>query len=334
MMRSAKRILCSLIVASCVPVLAAPKASTAPQKPRPTTQDPAFLDGVAATVNSDVVTFSQVRELTGDVENRARVQFTGPQLAEKIKEVRLSAVNMLIDRQLILQEFRKSKGQIPAHMIDERISETIRTRFGGDRSAFLKTITAQGLTQDKLRKLEEENIIVKYMRGKEAKVDTLVSSADIEKYYREHKDEWTTNTAVKLRMIKVNPGADPEKKRTLIQGIRAKVVSGADFADLARIYSEDSTQDQGGDWGWVKRGDLSGELDVQVSQLQAKKVSPVLTLNGALYLLLAEDKKGGITKPLKDVRDEIEQRIMQQARQKQEQAYAEKLRKKAYIKIY
>jgi parvulin-like peptidyl-prolyl isomerase len=334
MTRTANRILCSLILAAGVPLYAAPKASSAPQKPRPTTQDPSFLDGVAATVNADVVTFSQVRELTGDVENRARTQFTGPQLAEKIKEVRLSAVNMLIDRQLILQEFRKSKGQIPAHMIDERISETIRTRFGGDRAAFLKTITAQGLTQDKLRKMEEENIIVKYMRGKEAKVDTLVSSSDIEKFYSAHKDDWTTNTAVKLRMIKINPGADPEKKRKLVQDIRAKIVGGADFADLARIYSEDSTQDQGGDWGWVKRGDLAGELDNQVFQLQAKKVSPVLPMNGAYYLLLAEDKKGGITKPLKEVRDEIEQRIMQQARQKQEQAFAEKLRKKAYVKIY
>ena len=331
MTRLANRIFLSLILASGVPIS---KAFAAPKKEVAPTKDPAFLDGVAATVNTDIVTFSQVRELTGPVENSARASFSGPALAEKVKEIRLNAVNMLIDRQLILQEFKKGKGQIPTHMVDERISETVRTRFGGDRSAFLRTITAQGLTQDKLRKMEEENIIVKYMRGKEIKTDSLVSMSEVEKFYNAHRDDWTTNSQVKLRMIKVNPGTDSKKKRKLIEEIRAKAVAGSDFADLARIYSEDSTQDNGGDWGWVKHGDLSGELDRQVFLLKPKKVSEVLTMNGAFYLLLAEDKKNGTAKPLKEVRDEIEQRIGQQERQKLEQAWMARLRKKAYIKIY
>ena len=328
MTRIAHRILCSIILASAAPVPVALAAPSVAQK------DPAFLDGVAATVNTDVITFSQVRELTGPVENSARTSFSGAALAEKVKEVRLNAVNMLIDRQLILQEFRKSKGQIPPHMVDERISEMIRTRFGNDRSAFLRTITAQGLTQDKVRKMEEENIIVKYMRGREVKTDSLVSTSEVEKFYNQHRDEWTTNTEVKLRMIKINPGSDPEKKRKMISDIRAKIVGGADFADLARIYSEDSTQDQGGDWGWQKQGDLSGELERQVFLLKPKKVSEVLSMNGAFYLLLAEDRKSGTAKPLKAVRDEIEQRILQKERQTLEQAWMAKLRKKSYIKIY
>ena len=68
--------------------------------------DAQVLDGVAAVVNNDVVTFSQVRELTTPIENAARAHFTGAALAEKIKEVRTRAVNDLIDRQLIIQEFR------------------------------------------------------------------------------------------------------------------------------------------------------------------------------------------------------------------------------------
>ncbi len=328
MTRIAHRILCSIILAS------APTISVGVAAPSVAQKDPAFLDGVAATVNTDVITFSQVRELTGPVENSARTSFSGAALAEKVKEVRLNAVNMLIDRQLILQEFRKSKGQIPPHMVDERVTEMIRTRFGNDRSAFLRTITAQGLTQDKVRKMEEENIIVKYMRGREVKTDSLVSTSEVEKFYNEHRDEWTTNTAVKLRMIKINPGSDSEKKRKMITDIRAKIVGGADFADLARIYSEDSTQDQGGDWGWQKPGDLSGELERQVFLLKPKKVSEVLSMNGAFYLLLADEKKSGTAKPLKAVRDEIEQRILQRERQKLEQVWMAKLRKKSYIKIY
>src|SRR5678816_3857271 len=59
------------------------------------------LDGIAAVVNDDVITFSQVRDLVGPIEKAAREQFKGNELVEKVKELRLKAINDLIDRQLI-----------------------------------------------------------------------------------------------------------------------------------------------------------------------------------------------------------------------------------------
>ena len=67
------------------------------------------LDGVAAVVNGDVITFSQVRDLVGTRERALQEQFKGQELIDKIKELRLSAVQILIDNQLILQEFKKNK---------------------------------------------------------------------------------------------------------------------------------------------------------------------------------------------------------------------------------
>src|SRR5262245_33932304 len=80
------------------------------------------LDGIAAVVNDDVFTFSQVRDLVGPIEKAAREQFKGNELVEKVKEIRLKAINDLIDRQLILQEFRKQKFNIPEHFIDDRVA--------------------------------------------------------------------------------------------------------------------------------------------------------------------------------------------------------------------
>lgn len=295
--------------------------------------DAQVLDGVAAVVNDEVVTFSQVRELTASLENSLKSNYTGTALAEKIKEVRVRAVNDLIDRQLIIQEFAKMKGRIPPHAVDDRINVLIREEFGGDRSAFLRTIAAQGFTLDRIRKMEEEKIIVSAMRSREIKNEPVIPPGRVESYYREHRSEWTTNGEVKLRMIKIVPGAEPERKRKMIREIRDKVVRGADFADLARIYSEDSSQDKGGDWGWVKQGDLNPDMEAVVFRLPSGKVSEVIELNQTYYLLLAEQKKGGTTKPLKEVRDEIERRLLQIERQKQQQGWIERLRKKAYVKI-
>jgi peptidyl-prolyl cis-trans isomerase SurA len=292
------------------------------------------LDGVAAVVNNQVITFSQVRELTGALENSLKANFSGSALLDRIKEVRMRAVNDLIDRQLILQEFQKMKGEIPPHAVDDRINSIIREEFGGDKSAFLRTIAAQGFTLARIRKMEEEKIIVQAMRSREAKAEPMISPGQVESYYRQRIQDWTTNTEVKLRMIKIVPGEEAEKKRKMAQEIRDKLVRGADFADLARVYSEDSTQDKGGDWGWIKRGDLNPEMERVVFNLSKGKVSEIIELNQNYYIMLAEEKKGGISKPLKEVRPEIERQLLQVERQKEQQEWIQRLRKKAYIKIY
>jgi SurA N-terminal domain len=118
------------------------------------------LDGIAAVVNDKVITFSQVRELVGPKEKAVREQLKGEQMVAKIKEIRLAAINDLIDRELILQEFEKNKFQLPEYVIDERISALVRDEFGGDRSAFIRTLAAQGYTLEKFRQQQRESIIV------------------------------------------------------------------------------------------------------------------------------------------------------------------------------
>ena len=123
------------------------------------------LDGIAAVVNDDVITFSQVRDLVGPIEKAARDQFKGNELVEKIKEIRLKAINDLIDRQLTLQEFKKQKFAIPEHFVDDRIATIIREEFGGDRAAFSRTLAAQGFTVEKFKQAETEKMIVSAMRS-------------------------------------------------------------------------------------------------------------------------------------------------------------------------
>ena len=292
------------------------------------------LNGIAAVVNEDVVTYSEMRELTGALESSLRANFSGNVLADRIKEVRLRAVNDLIDRQLILQEFKKMKGTIPPHAIDDRVNAIIREEFGGDKSAFLRTIAAQGLTMDRIRKMEEEKITVQAMRSREVKNEPLIAPGAVESYYRQHLQEWTTNDQVKLSMIKIAPASDPENKRKMIQEIREKLIRGADFKDLAKIYSEDSTQDKGGDWGWIKHGDLNPEMEQVVFHLPTGKISDIIEVNQTYYIMLVEQKKGGVAKPLKELRHEIEARLLQIERQKDQQEWLQRLRKKAFVKIY
>ena len=128
------------------------------------------VDGIAAIVNNDVVTISQVRELVGARERSLRDLYRGAELERKVEEMRISAIKDLIDRQLILQEFKKlqEKGaSIPEYVIDDRVQAIIRQEFGGDRAAFVRTLQAQGFTLTRFKEIERDKVIIQAMRQSE-----------------------------------------------------------------------------------------------------------------------------------------------------------------------
>ena len=65
------------------------------------------VDGIAAVVNADVITYSQVRAVSGPRERLLQSQFKGEELAKQIQVARDAALKDLIDRQLIVQSFAK-----------------------------------------------------------------------------------------------------------------------------------------------------------------------------------------------------------------------------------
>src|SRR5438105_14772366 len=133
--------------------------------------EPQVVDGIAAVVNGDIITYSQVRELVAPREKLLRSQFTGEPLAKQIKEAREAALKDLIDRQLILQAFKKDNYQIPDHFVDQRMHEIIRESFGGDRNTSIKTLEAQNYTLGEFKKMESEKMIVQAMRARNVKLN-------------------------------------------------------------------------------------------------------------------------------------------------------------------
>lgn len=293
------------------------------------------LDGIAAVVNSEVITFSDVRQLVGPKERSIRQEYSGQELIEKVKEVRLQAINDLIDRQLILQEFKNNKFQLPEFVIEERVQTIVREEFGGDRSAFLRTLAAQDYTLEKFKQQQRDIIIVQEMRRMSTKGNTpLITEDRIQKAYRERAAQYSSEDQVKLRMIAIKQSGASNSRRKMVEEIRGKVIEGAEFGDLARMYSEDPTQEVGGDWGWINRKQLNERLTKIAFSLKPGQVSDIIEMAGSYYLLYVEAKKPGITKPLSEVRDELEKSLQQEERQKAQQAWLTKLRKKAFIKIY
>ena len=300
-------------------------------------QDAEVIDGIAAVVNGEIITYSQVRSLVIPREKVLRSQFTGAELVKKIKETRELALKDLIDRQLIIQAFKKENYQIPDHFVDQRMHEIINEDFGGDRNTFIKTLEAQNYTLGEFKRMETERMIVQAMRSKNVKRDVVAAPSKIEDYYKAHHDEFTAKQQIKLRMIMIpahSSDGNPAAQKAMAQEILAKLAKGAQFDRMAQIYSEDSSRELGGDWGWIDRKTLAPALERVAFSLPVGRVSSIVEFSGNYYLLKVEDKRGGATPSLASVRDEIEKKLLQQEAQALQEKWLASLRSKAYIRTF
>lgn len=298
---------------------------------------PQVVDGVAAVVNGDVITYSQVRALVVPREKLLYSQYTGEQLATKVKEARSAALKDLIDRQLIIQAFKKENYQIPDHFVEERMHEIIQENFGGDRSTFIKTLEAQNYTLGEFKKMESERMIVQAMRSKNVKRNTIISPVRVEEYYKAHRDQFTSKEEIKLRMIMIPSHASDENaaaQKAMADEIFGKLVNGAEFDRMAQIYSEDSTREHGGDWGWVERKTLAAPLEKVAFNLRIGKVSNIVNFGGNFYILKVDDKRGGNSKSLNEVRPDIEKILLQEEAQNLQERWLASLRSKAFIQTF
>jgi peptidyl-prolyl cis-trans isomerase SurA len=295
------------------------------------------VDGIAAVVNGEVITYSQVRALSAPQERMLRQQLTGEELAKKLTELRELAVKDLIDRRLVIQAFKKESFEIPDHLVDMRIQEIIRESFGGDRNTFVKTLEAQNFTLGEFKQKEMEKIIVGAMKGHNVKTNSVVSPTKIEEYYRKHRDEFTSKDQIKLRMIMISGHKDTANapaQKELAEEVLGKLASGAEFEQIAQMYSEDSTKDNGGDWGWIEHKTLAEPLEKFAFNMPVGRISNIIDYAGNYYILKVEDKHGGSTKSLNEVRADIEKKLVQEEAQAIQEKWLASLRQKAYIKTF
>ena len=295
------------------------------------------VDGIAAIVNGDVITYSQVRALVGPRERLLHSQFKGEELAKQIKEARELALKDLIDRQLIVQSFKKEKFELPEHFVEQRINDIIQESFGGDRQTFIKTLQAQNYSLTEFKKHEKESIIVQAMRSKNVKIATVIPPGKITEYYNKHRAEFTAKEQVKLRMIMIPTRAaegNAAAQKAIAEEILGKLADGAPFDRMAQIYSEDSTRDVGGDWGWIERKTLAAPLEKVAFNLPPGRVSHVVELGPNYYILKVDEKRGGDTPSLAKLRPEIEKKLMQEESQRQQELWLAGLRQKAYIRTF
>ncbi len=165
---------------------------------------------------------------------------------------------------------------------------------------------------------------------------TEVTQQQMEDYYSQHRDEFRIPEQVTVRQIVINkplPGSDGKIDQKSLDAARAKaddvakqLKAGANFADLAKKYSDDATKESGGLVGSV-RPDVFPDAAVKTAVTSTGKgqSSDVISAGYAFVIIHVDDKQDARVKPLAEVKDQIEPLIKQQNAAQESQRAADQL---------
>jgi peptidyl-prolyl cis-trans isomerase D len=116
-------------------------------------------------------------------------------------------------------------------------------------------------------------------------------------------------------LLKTEGKSDAEKKALMAKAedLLKQLKNGADFAEMAKKYSDDGSKDQGGDLGWFVRNQMVPEFDSVAFALKPKELSGVVTSQFGYHIIQVLEKEPAKLKPFEEVKDELAKEVRSQA---------------------
>jgi peptidyl-prolyl cis-trans isomerase SurA len=321
-------------------------ASEAPAQPAPPPipAGPLEVNGIAAKVNGRVITKNEVSFMLAPIYSKLATEFPrrGAQFEAKFKEAKGSILQELIDRQIILDEFKQLGAFIKPHLIDEEIKRQMRELYNGDEAKFREELKRSRLTMEGYREMTREKIAVQSMRSQQFSDAPPPLPDEVQKEFNEVKRSLRDVTKDVITFQKIfipssdpqNPEVTPETQLTLAEDLSKQLEKGKDFTELAKIYSKDAYSEAGGLQENVARTDLSPEFASIVFEAPVGKVLGPLTDPLGFTLVKAIKIDFGPSPGLDSkIREMVEERVRRKKTSAQYDRWIATKRKRAMIDI-
>jgi peptidyl-prolyl cis-trans isomerase D len=138
-----------------------------------------------------------------------------------------------------------------------------------------------------------------------------ISAQDIQRSYDDNQQQYSTPEQVRASHILLKTdGKDEAVVKKQAEDLLKQVRAGGDFAKLATEYSDDpASKVKGGDLDYFGKGQMVPEFDKVAFSLAPGQISDVVKSQFGFHIIKVIDKKAATTKPLAEVRTQIEDQL-------------------------
>ena len=224
--------------------------------------------------------------------------------SQEFQTLRNQIVQYLVQREQFEQKAAELDVEVTEKQVDARLEQIQKQYFGGDKAKFEKQLAEQGMTDEQIREEVRAQVISEKL-FEQVTGEVKVSDEQIAAYYEKNKAQYSQPESREVRHILVKTKKQADELYAQLQG-------GANFAALAKKFSEDTGSKASGGKLTISRGQTVAPFDRTAFALAENAISkPVKTEFGYHIIEPLSATKAAKVTPLAEVKTSIKQQLEQ-----------------------
>lgn len=258
------------------------------------------VDGIVAIVNDNPITLYQIRQRSEILKQRY----------PDTKTLDKRSLDDLIDDTIIYNELNAMGVTIGTQDVNNAIEQMAESN-GVSVDSLKSDLKKKGIDFNAYTDEMKSELAKSKLVGYKFRTEITVTEDDVQRYYIEHKKEFSQVKQADIRhiLIEVPPDSSQKQKQSLLKKagmVMAKLNAGEHFSGVTEKYSDDKvSKNNGGELGYVEQGTLYPSIDKAIFTAKpGQTVGPLRTPIG-YEIIGIEGFKSSELLPLKDVKDKI-----------------------------
>ncbi len=286
-----------------------------------------------AVVNGTIITRQELENEVARVKSRMASQGR-PVPENTAAKMDQQVLNQLIDMEILLQESREQKIDIPDASVTEHMTK-FKSQFPAPE-AYEKALKELNVSETELKEKTQKGLAVESLIKAQVSSKINITDADRRTFYDSNPKFFKQPEQVQARHILIKSDAkddEAKQKEALekIKKVQERVTAGEDFTALAKELSEGPSGKNGGDLGFFGRGQMVKPFEEAAFGLKPGETSDIVKTQFGYHLIRVTEKKAESTIAFEEVKEKIGEHLKQQKTNESIKAYIDGLKKKATI---
>ena len=259
-----------------------------------------------------------------------------PLSCEQVSSIRREVLESMIRRELLYQAARKSGIKSDENAINKDIN-SLKQQFSGE-TEYKNELSRRGINEEVLRARMVRNSLVQKYVDKEFTGKVNVIDKEIQDYYQKNIDLFKQPFQMRISHIFIQSdpkGGDSRKKelRGKAEKILKNLKDDQDFAALAKEYSDGPTRTNGGDLGYLRKGQLEKQFESKIFALKKGEITDVIETDYGFHIFKVTDIKPETMLAYENVKEKVKKFLVDEKIKQEADNYARKLREKTDVNI-
>ena len=290
----------------------------------------------AVEVDGEIMTQAELQKAVDRGMMSVRSQVPPEKLLELEAGMRKDIIEQFITRAVFVKEAERRNVQVP----DQEVEQAL-TQLKGDLPkgmTFEQAMTAEGTTLEKVKNEIRARLGIRRMiaEGKDTQ-PVKPSEKEVEDFYKKNPDQFKLPERVHARhiLIALAPGDDEKAKAAKAakaRDIRSQLAAGANFADMAKKFSDCPSKEAGGDLGEFARGQMIKPFEEAAFTQKKDEIGPVVETTFGYHIIQVFGRQAAGMAPLnRELKEKISTHLASLSQRQAIEQLIKNLRAKAKI---